>query len=212
MHTELCDRLGIEFPIFAFSHCRDVVAAVTKAGGFGVLGALAYPAPPTRVRVEVDRFADRRQALRRRYRHPGKVRGHGRNRSGEFRAATDRGDSACSIARSWIRFSSVTASPICRRKKKAAAICWDGPLPPLRRKLKLRCGIRRSSWSPTRSALLLPDVIERFHDSGRLMAALCGATEHALAQKKPVSTFLSPRDTKAADTAVRSAASCCGPR
>ncbi len=44
MHTELCDRLGIEFPIFAFSHCRDVVAAVTKAGGFGVLGALAYPA------------------------------------------------------------------------------------------------------------------------------------------------------------------------
>jgi len=27
MHTELCDRLGIEFPIFAFSHCRDVVAA-----------------------------------------------------------------------------------------------------------------------------------------------------------------------------------------
>ena len=41
MHTELCDRLGIEFPIFAFSHCRDVVAAVTKAGGFGVLGALA---------------------------------------------------------------------------------------------------------------------------------------------------------------------------
>ena len=44
MHTELCDRLGIEFPVFAFSHCRDVVAAVTKAGGFGVLGALAYPA------------------------------------------------------------------------------------------------------------------------------------------------------------------------
>ncbi|WP_247454303.1 nitronate monooxygenase [Bradyrhizobium sp. 174] len=30
--------LGIEFPIFAFSHCRDVVAAVSKAGGFGVLG------------------------------------------------------------------------------------------------------------------------------------------------------------------------------
>jgi NAD(P)H-dependent flavin oxidoreductase YrpB (nitropropane dioxygenase family) len=34
--------LGIEFPIFAFSHCRDVVAAVSKAGGFGVLGAVAY--------------------------------------------------------------------------------------------------------------------------------------------------------------------------
>ncbi|MDA9489685.1 nitronate monooxygenase [Bradyrhizobium sp. CCBAU 11361] len=38
MRTSVCDMLGIEFPIFAFSHCRDVVAAVSKAGGFGVLG------------------------------------------------------------------------------------------------------------------------------------------------------------------------------
>jgi NAD(P)H-dependent flavin oxidoreductase YrpB (nitropropane dioxygenase family) len=42
MRTELCDLFGIEVPIFAFSHCRDVVAAVTNAGGFGVLGALAF--------------------------------------------------------------------------------------------------------------------------------------------------------------------------
>ncbi|MBB5077271.1 NAD(P)H-dependent flavin oxidoreductase [Nonomuraea endophytica] len=42
MRTELADRLGVEFPLFAFSHCRDVVAAVTNAGGFGVLGAIAY--------------------------------------------------------------------------------------------------------------------------------------------------------------------------
>ena len=40
MRTPICDRLGIEFPIFAFTHCRDVVAAVTKAGGIGVLGAV----------------------------------------------------------------------------------------------------------------------------------------------------------------------------
>src|SRR5262245_14246342 len=44
MRTELCDLLDIEFPIFAFSHCRDVVAAVSRAGGFGVLGALAFTA------------------------------------------------------------------------------------------------------------------------------------------------------------------------
>lgn len=42
MRTPLCDRLGIEYPIFAFSHCRDVVAAVTNAGGIGVLGAVAH--------------------------------------------------------------------------------------------------------------------------------------------------------------------------
>ncbi|MHB1445218.1 MAG: NAD(P)H-dependent flavin oxidoreductase [Acidimicrobiales bacterium] len=42
MRTRVSDMLGIEFPILAFSHCRDVVAAVTNAGGFGVLGAVAH--------------------------------------------------------------------------------------------------------------------------------------------------------------------------
>jgi len=40
MKSQLCDLLGIEFPLFAFSHCRDVVAAVSKAGGMGVFGAV----------------------------------------------------------------------------------------------------------------------------------------------------------------------------
>lgn len=51
MTTPIARRLGIEFPIFAFSHCRDVVAAVTNAGGFGVLGALAYG--PERLEIEL---------------------------------------------------------------------------------------------------------------------------------------------------------------
>jgi NAD(P)H-dependent flavin oxidoreductase YrpB (nitropropane dioxygenase family) len=38
----ICEQFGIDFPLFAFSHCRDVVAAVTNAGGFGVLGATAF--------------------------------------------------------------------------------------------------------------------------------------------------------------------------
>ena len=42
IRTPLCDELGIEVPIFAFSHCRDVVVAVSRAGGLGVLGALAF--------------------------------------------------------------------------------------------------------------------------------------------------------------------------
>ena len=44
MKSALCRKLGIEFPLFAFSHCRDVVAAVSNAGGFGVLGAVAHTA------------------------------------------------------------------------------------------------------------------------------------------------------------------------
>ena len=40
MKSDLCDRLGIDFPLFAFSHCRDVAAAVSRAGGMGVFGAV----------------------------------------------------------------------------------------------------------------------------------------------------------------------------
>ncbi|MBQ90341.1 MAG: monooxygenase [Acidimicrobiaceae bacterium] len=42
MQTPVTEMFGIEFPIFAFSHCRDVVAAVSKAGGLGVLGAVGH--------------------------------------------------------------------------------------------------------------------------------------------------------------------------
>lgn len=44
MQTELCRKLGIEYPIFAFTHCRDVVVAVSKAGGIGILGAVGFTA------------------------------------------------------------------------------------------------------------------------------------------------------------------------
>jgi NAD(P)H-dependent flavin oxidoreductase YrpB (nitropropane dioxygenase family) len=44
MRTAVTDLLDVEFPILAFSHCRDVVAAVTNAGGLGVLGAVAHSA------------------------------------------------------------------------------------------------------------------------------------------------------------------------
>jgi NAD(P)H-dependent flavin oxidoreductase YrpB (nitropropane dioxygenase family) len=50
MKTAVADMLGVEYPILAFSHCRDVVAAVTNAGGFGVLGAVAH----TPKQLEID--------------------------------------------------------------------------------------------------------------------------------------------------------------
>src|SRR5512140_3013218 len=51
MRTRICDMFGIEFPIFAFSHCRDVVAAVSRAGGLGVLGAVAFTAEQLEVEL-----------------------------------------------------------------------------------------------------------------------------------------------------------------
>lgn len=38
----LGDLVDVDFPLFAFSHCRDVVAAVSRAGGFGVLGGAGF--------------------------------------------------------------------------------------------------------------------------------------------------------------------------
>ena len=42
MRTPITEMFGVDLPILAFSHCRDVVAAVSKAGGMGVLGSVAH--------------------------------------------------------------------------------------------------------------------------------------------------------------------------
>jgi NAD(P)H-dependent flavin oxidoreductase YrpB (nitropropane dioxygenase family) len=42
MDNAVCRMTGAEFPLFAFSHCRDVVAAASRAGAFGVLGASSF--------------------------------------------------------------------------------------------------------------------------------------------------------------------------
>lgn len=52
MKSPICEMLGIEFPLLAFTHCRDVVVAVSKAGGMGVFGAVSLP--PERLREELD--------------------------------------------------------------------------------------------------------------------------------------------------------------
>ena len=44
MKSSICDLLGIEFPLVAFTHCRDVVVEVSKAGGLGVMGVAGMPA------------------------------------------------------------------------------------------------------------------------------------------------------------------------
>ena len=38
LRTKLCDMLGIEFPVIAFTHCKDVAVSVINSGGFAVLG------------------------------------------------------------------------------------------------------------------------------------------------------------------------------
>ncbi len=42
MRTELCERFGIEYPIFVFTPSEKVAAAVTRAGGLGMLGCVRF--------------------------------------------------------------------------------------------------------------------------------------------------------------------------
>ncbi|CAM5229792.1 MULTISPECIES: NAD(P)H-dependent flavin oxidoreductase [Streptomyces] len=45
MQTELSKKLGVEHAIFGFTPFPAVAAAISRAGGFGVLGAVRYTAP-----------------------------------------------------------------------------------------------------------------------------------------------------------------------
>ncbi|MEU8916899.1 nitronate monooxygenase family protein [Streptomyces nigrescens] len=45
MQTELSNTLGAEHAVFGFTPFPAVAAAITRAGGFGVLGAVRYTAP-----------------------------------------------------------------------------------------------------------------------------------------------------------------------
>jgi NAD(P)H-dependent flavin oxidoreductase YrpB (nitropropane dioxygenase family) len=52
MKSELVKMFDLEMPVFAFSHCRDVVCEVSKAGGMGVLGIAGFT--PDRLRAELN--------------------------------------------------------------------------------------------------------------------------------------------------------------
>lgn len=57
LHTKLCDSLGIEYPIIAFTHCKDVVVEVTNAGAFAVMGET--PHTPEEIEADIKWIRDR---------------------------------------------------------------------------------------------------------------------------------------------------------
>ncbi len=59
MKSPICDMFGIDFPLLAFTHCRDVVVEVSKAGGMGVLGAAGYNAQTLQIELNwIDEHID----------------------------------------------------------------------------------------------------------------------------------------------------------
>ena len=166
MQTRVADLLGIEFPIFAFSHCRDVVAAVTKAGGFGVLGAVAHT--PEQLEIDLTWIEEqtRRQALRRRPAGAAEVR-----RRRARAASTPAGSGTCCPTSTASSSTTSCAATACRAPA-------DEPAPAIRAP---GSNISPKGYEPLLDVAFAhhirliasalgpppPDLVERAQDAGR---------------------------------------------
>jgi NAD(P)H-dependent flavin oxidoreductase YrpB (nitropropane dioxygenase family) len=183
MRTELCDRLGIEFPIFAFTHCRDVVAAVCQAGGFGVLGAVGFS--PEQLEIELkwidEHVGDRPYGVD--IVIPGKYEGMGE------------------VDPAKLLEQLRAAIPLQHREFVAKLLADHGvpEIPPGERRAPELLGWTSATAMPQVEVLLghekvrllanalgtpPAEVIQRVHASGRLVAALCGRPEQARAHQQ----------------------------
>ncbi len=183
MRTPLCKTLGIEFPIFAFSHCRDVVVAVSKAGGFGVLGAVGFT--PEQLEIECkwidEHIGDRPYGVD--VVIPGKYEGMGELDPKKLEAML------------------VEAIPEEHRKYADKVLSEHGvpKLPADEKPIGELLGWTAATATPQvdvalrhpkvrliANALGTPpeDVMKMVHDSGRLVAALCGSAYQALSHKR----------------------------
>jgi NAD(P)H-dependent flavin oxidoreductase YrpB (nitropropane dioxygenase family) len=183
MRTPLCDEFGIEFPIFAFTHCRDVVAAVSRAGGFGVLGAVGFS--PEQLAIELDwideHVGDKPYGVD--IVIPGKYEGKGADLDPEHLAEELRK----MVPQGHLDFA-----------KKVLADHGVPELPPEEGNSMRLLGWTATTAAPQietalkhdkvrliANALGTPpaDVIEQIHASGRKVAALCGSPYQALKHK-----------------------------
>ena len=182
MHTELCDRLGIEFPIFAFTHCRDVVAAVSNAGGLGVLGAVGFS--PEQLKVELEwideHVGDKPYGVD--IVIPGKYEG-----MGEMDAAKLESDLEAMIpaeTREFAKrlFAEHGVPELPDEQQAPGLLGWTlATASPL-----IDEALSHDKVKLIANALGTPpaEVIDDIHHSGRMVAALCGSAHQALKHKE----------------------------
>ena len=180
MRTELCDRLGIEFPILAFTHCRDVVAAVSNAGGMGVLGAVGYTVEQLETELAwIDEHTDKPYGVD--VVIPGKYEGMGEMDpiKLEQELLTMVPDEHRRFVKKILADHNVPELPV--DELPPALIGWtEATASPL-----IDAALRHPKVRLIANALGTPpdEVIERVHESGRLIAALCGSPKQALHHK-----------------------------
>jgi len=177
VRTKLCDDLGIEFPIFAFTHCRDVVAAVSNAGGMGLLGAVGFSAEQLAVELEwLDEHCDKPYGVD--VVIPGKYEGMGEMDPAKLEAelATMIPEEHREFARQLLADHGVPDLP--DDQIAPALLGWtEATASPL-----IDEALRHDKVRLIANALGTPpaEVIERIHESGRKVAALCGAPAQAV--------------------------------
>lgn len=178
MQTDLAKQLGIEFPIFAFTHCRDVVVAVSKAGGFGVLGAVGFT--PEQLETELtwidEHIGDRPYGVD--IVIPGKYEGMGEGDAEKLEA-----DLKALIPEQHRQFVQQILADhhvpeVPDEEKMQELLGWTeataGP--------QVQVALSHPKVKLLANALGTPppEVIEDIHASGRLVAALCGAPTQAI--------------------------------
>ncbi|MEE8311434.1 MAG: nitronate monooxygenase family protein [Candidatus Binatia bacterium] len=184
MHTDLCDKLGIELPIFAFTHCRDVVVAVSKAGGFGVLGAVGFS--PEQLAVELEwideHVGDKPYGVD--IVIPGKYEGMGEDMDAAKLEAMLK-EAIPQEHRDYVQKiladHAVPELPADEpRHHELLGFTAATATPQVDEALK------HENVRLIANALGTPpaDVIDHIHESGRLVAALCGAPKQALKHKE----------------------------
>ena len=194
MRTEFCERLGIEFPIFAFTHCRDVVAAVSNAGGFGVLGAVGFSADQLEVELEwIDgHVGDKPYGVD--LVIPGKYAGQGEldvdKLEAQLRAAIPHGHRE--FAAKLLADHGVPDLP--EGEQARELLGWTaataGPqVETLLKHEKVRVVANALGTPPT-------DVITEIQESGRLVGALGGSVHHALKHKAAGVDFIIAQGTE----------------
>lgn len=181
MRSVLTEKLGIEYPIFAFTHCRDVVVAVSKAGGIGVLGAVGFT--PEQLREELDwidaHIGDHIYGVD--VVIPQKYEGMGNQDPAELEKDLWKlvPEEHVAFAKNLLSSHGVPELP--ETEKGPGLLGWtEATATPL-----LEEALRRPKCRLIANALGTPpaDKIKMIQDSGRLVGALCGKVKQALAHK-----------------------------
>ena len=181
MRNPLCERLGIEYPIFAFTHCRDVVVAVSKAGGIGVLGAVGFS--PAQLKEELDwidaHIGDKPYGVD--IVIPQKYEGMGDMSAEEMEAQLWKMVPQQHIAFAQKLLADAGVPPWPDGTTSMGLMGWtDATATPL-----LEEALTRPQCVMIANALGTPppDKIKMVQDSGRLIGALCGRVKQAIAHK-----------------------------